>query len=425
MGSGDSAISLIYLVMVAVGYVWVSLALAAVFGKVGVAKAQAWIPVWNLAVLLRLGGFSPWLILIPVVDVVLVLIACHRIGLAFGYGPAMTVVAALWFPIWASVLGWGNAIWSGVVKTPSRIWADEPTPLPRVTFADEPTDPIQPAAVPSMMAEDHLQWGLTPPQLADAAAAASPSIDDPDPAVEAKEGDDMTDPDREQTPEPSRWTPVPRESAPITAVDLVAAAFDRPFDDDLGIKRARPSQETAVPSPASAQPAEPTPQPELAAKPETLAAQPAAAPEPQPRPPARSAPPSRRVGMSLVEETTELDQTMLASRFRQNWAIVGRDGNAVELTGNIVVAGRKPGTMRAHPDAQLLIVPDTSRTVSKAHALLRLVRGVWMVRDLGSTNGVILVGADGTERLLAPDQEEPLTERFFLGDAEFTLVSND
>lgn len=422
MGSGDSATSLIYLVLVALGYVWVSLALAAMFGKVGEAKAQAWIPVWNLAVVLRLGGFSPWLILIPGVDLVLLLIACHRIGLAFGYGPAMTVVAALWFPIWASVLGWGNAVWSGVVKTRSRIWADEPTPLPRVTFADEPTDPVQPAVVPSMMADDHLLWGATPPQPVEDEAAASPIVDDPDPDVEAKEGDAMTDSDQEQTPEPSSPTSPPAQSAPITAVDLVAAAFDRPFDDDLGIQRVRPSKATAAPTPPRKP--EPAPRPEPVAEPGASVAKPAVAPAPQSRPAAKPASSSRRPGMPVAEETTELDQTMLASRFRQSWAIVGRDGQSVELTGNVAVAGRKPGAMRAHPDAQLLTVPDNSRTVSKAHALLRLVRGVWMVRDLGSTNGVILVSADGTERLLAPDQEEPLTERFFFGDAEFTLVSN-
>ena len=55
------------------------------------------------------------------------------------------------------------------------------------------------------------------------------------------------------------------------------------------------------------------------------------------------------------------------------------------------------------------------------HALLRLVDGAWLVRDLGSTNGIPLVGPDGTERMLGRDAEEPLTARFFLGDAEFEL----
>lgn len=410
MGSGDPA-PLLTLLIVLVGYLWVSLALSAVFAKVGESKGSAWIPLWNLAVLLRLGGYSPWLILIPIVGLVLVLISCHRIGLGFGYGPAMTVVAALWFPIWASVLGWGNAIWSGVVKTPSRIWADEPTPLPRVTFADAPTDP---SVVPLSMMNHHPEPWLADAVAADEAASpVQPEPHDLQAAVAAEEGEDMIDSDPERTPEPDIVVP---KSTPITAVDLVAAAFDRPFDEDFGVP-VRPSSPSPTPEPMMDVPA---PAPPPAVRPQARTEEPRArqpAPAPQRRPAARPKP-------AVSEETTELDQTMLASRFRQHWTIVGRSGASVELTGSVVVAGRKPDPLRSYPDAQLVVVPDSSRTVSKAHVLLRLVRGVWLVRDLHSTNGVILVGADGSERLLEPDHEEPLTDRFFLGDAEFSLVSD-
>lgn len=421
MGSGDSA-TLINLLIVVIGYLWTSLALSAVFAKVGEPKGSAWVPIWNLAVLLRLGGYSPWLILIPVVGLVLLVIACYRIGVAFGYGSAMTVVAALWFPIWASVLGWGNAIWSGVVKVPSRIWADEPTPLPRVTYVDEHTDPAGSAPPPPPTAVPP-QWTAAPPPPVDGTADSS-SVLDPA-AAAAEEGNDMIDSHLERTPEPKVVVPKP---TPITAVDLVAAAFDRPFDDDFALAPPRPSspprpaspppvaQAPVAQTPVAAPPAQPTPAPE--ARPQARVdgsdARPTA---PTPRPTARPMP-------QVSEETTQLDQTMLASRFRQQWAIVGRSGDAVVLTGSVAIAGRKPDPLREYPDAQLVVVPDSSRTVSKAHVLLRLVRGVWMVRDLGSTNGVILVAPDGQERLLAPDREEPLTERFFLGDAEFSLVSN-
>lgn len=415
MGSADSA-TLINLLIVVIGYLWISLALSAVFAKVGESKGSAWVPIWNLAVLLRLGGYSPWLILIPVVGLVLLLIACHRIGLGFGYGSAMTLVAALWFPIWASVLGWGNAVWSGVVKVPSRIWADEPTPLPRVTYVDEPTDPREASGLPSMMAAPP-PWTAAPPPPVGANPDSSSALD---PADAAEEGNDMIDSDLERTPEPKIVVPKP---TPITAVDLVAAAFDRPFDDDFSVAPPRPSSQP--PPPGAQAPVAVPPAQAPAAAPVAPAARPQARggssaahqPAPTQRTTARPMPP-------VSEETTELDQTMLASRFRQQWAIVGRSGDAVVLTGSVAVAGRKPDPMRDYPDAQLVVVPDSSRTVSKAHVLLRLVRGVWMVRDLGSTNGVILVGPDGQERLLAPDREEPLTERFFLGDAEFSLVSN-
>ena len=59
-------------------------------------------PVLNIVVLLQLGGLSAWLLLLALVPFlgmlalwVLVIIACHRIGAAFGFGPGMTVLAAL------------------------------------------------------------------------------------------------------------------------------------------------------------------------------------------------------------------------------------------------------------------------------------------------------------------------------------------
>ena len=50
-------------------YVWLALALAAVFRKSGEEAWQAWVPVLNLVVLLRLGGLSGWLLLLALVPV--------------------------------------------------------------------------------------------------------------------------------------------------------------------------------------------------------------------------------------------------------------------------------------------------------------------------------------------------------------------
>ena len=90
------------------------------FRKSGEESWQAWVPVLNLVVLLRLGGLSGWLLLLalvpfvgPVAVWVVVVIACHRIGGAFGFGPGMTVLAALLLPVWASVIGFGTSRWVG------------------------------------------------------------------------------------------------------------------------------------------------------------------------------------------------------------------------------------------------------------------------------------------------------------------------
>lgn len=120
---GDSVGALLGLVALAVGlalYVWTALALAAMFRKMGEAPYKGWVPVWNVATLLRWGGFSPWLVLIglfpvlgPIALWVLVVVAAHRINPGFGYGGGMTALAAVLFVVWASILGFGPARWLG------------------------------------------------------------------------------------------------------------------------------------------------------------------------------------------------------------------------------------------------------------------------------------------------------------------------
>lgn len=100
-------------------YVWTALALSAVFRKSGVEAWQAWVPLLNWANVLRLGGFSPWFVvlsLFPIVNIAFVVIwviALFRVNKAFGLGVGMTVLGVLLFPVWASVVGWGTARWVG------------------------------------------------------------------------------------------------------------------------------------------------------------------------------------------------------------------------------------------------------------------------------------------------------------------------
>jgi len=102
-----------------VAYVWTALALQAVFRKTGEQGWKAWVPILNGVTLLQLGGFSGWwmlLLIIPpaaVVLYVLMIVACHRLNVGFGYGAGMTVLAALLFPVWASVVGWSSNRWVG------------------------------------------------------------------------------------------------------------------------------------------------------------------------------------------------------------------------------------------------------------------------------------------------------------------------
>src|SRR6187431_2099806 len=140
-GSTALALAVTGIVFGVLLYVWIGLALSALFRKSGEEPWKGWVPILNLVVVLRLGGLSGWLFLLvlvpfagPVIVWVCLVVAAHRINLAFGYGAGMTVLAALLFPVWATVLGAGSARWIGrerVAGGPVRTGSpDVPAPPP-------------------------------------------------------------------------------------------------------------------------------------------------------------------------------------------------------------------------------------------------------------------------------------------------------
>lgn len=101
-------------------YLWIAASLSALFRKAGEERWQAWVPILNAIVLLRLGGISGWFLLLALVPILgtiallgVFIIVYVRLNRSFGVGPAMTVVAVLLFPVWTSILGWGPARWLG------------------------------------------------------------------------------------------------------------------------------------------------------------------------------------------------------------------------------------------------------------------------------------------------------------------------
>ncbi|MGC5172888.1 DUF5684 domain-containing protein [Microbacterium sp. DT81.1] len=101
-------------------YLWIAASLSAVFRKAGEEPWQAWVPILNAIVLLRLGGMSGWFLLLALVPILgtlallgVFIIVYVRLNRSFGVGPGMTVVAVLLFPVWTSILGWGPARWLG------------------------------------------------------------------------------------------------------------------------------------------------------------------------------------------------------------------------------------------------------------------------------------------------------------------------
>lgn len=134
--------------LVVVLYVWFALALAALFGKMGEPAWKAWIPVYNVATILRLGGFSPWLVLLNIVPifgliafVAVYVVAVHRITTSFAAGAGMTVVGTLIPIVWASILGWGSARWEGGVRRSDAV-DEESAPVRRGRDFEGPYVPL-------------------------------------------------------------------------------------------------------------------------------------------------------------------------------------------------------------------------------------------------------------------------------------------
>lgn len=456
-------------------YVWYSLALAAVFAKTGESTWKAWVPFVNLGAVLKLGGFSPWLVLLILIPffgalafAVVFIVAVHRVNRGFDRGAGMTVLGALVTVVWASILGFGSARWTGAApgvrrsggvdenSAPVRRGQDfagpyvplvggwTPAPPATADAAEREDAPVaqpmsEPIALPFSAVSPSLadapppptDW--TPPTLPGApafappGAAAEPSdvprAHDPEDARASvsealaalrapAEGQDGAVEGRSGDPEPWR-----APAAAAVETDAIAdEPLTRPAPVDVPV--------SAVPAPTDGGPGEEFP--ELS---EAVSAVPDA--------PHAGAPRSARTSVSALYTQPEfpaepddadfdaLDRTVVTRRRRIPWALVPPNGVPVDLTSDVVILGRRPSPDATHPDAQLVPIADETRTVSKTHARLQLRGETWFVTDLDSTNGVLFATLMGTEVEAPPGEEIEAGERFFLGDAEVRLTRRE
>jgi len=110
----------------------------------------------------------------------------------------------------------------------------------------------------------------------------------------------------------------------------------------------------------------------------------------------------------------DLDNTIVVDRRPVvPWKLRTDDGFVASLTASKVVLGRNPSS--SEMDVQAIAIPDSTKTLSKTHARLDLVDGAWTLTDLHSTNGVVVIEADGSETLIDVDQTVALQSRFLLG----------
>ena len=97
------------------------------------------------------------------------------------------------------------------------------------------------------------------------------------------------------------------------------------------------------------------------------------------------------------------------------WALVLPDGTRVSLDGPLLL-GRDPAGIPDRPEARLLPLADTGKTVSKTHALLEPDPEGVRVRELHSTNGVAVDTAAGRQLLSAGSETlAPLGSTIMLG----------
>lgn len=418
-------------------YIWCAIALAAVFAKSGEPAWKAWVPILNLVEFLRLGSVSGWwvlLLLVPgvggVILWILSIVAAHRIGLSFGFGGGMTVLAALLFPVWATIVGFGSARWIGREgrRRTADVGSAEPSDddeldllavfaAPERSHGTPAPPPPPPSAAVSPFAPPAPPEAPAPPVAADEDPAP------PAPPAPAEEESAEGEPPSDVRPPAALFAPPAAASRPPQTGATGLSVTDDRIDEVTDAVPGAP-----LPIPASADrgryddaPLFPPVQDDehWAASesfPEVSGAVSAIVGAPVAGSPRRA---SSAVSAS-ADEDGDFDATLLAHRNRPRWSLFVGEGPDIDLRSQVVLIGRRPAPDPAHPGAQLISVEDA--TVSKSHARLELRGEDWYVTDLGSTNGVVVVSATGTEIEVSPGGQAPLHERALLGDLEIRVV---
>jgi hypothetical protein len=91
--------------------------------------------------------------------------------------------------------------------------------------------------------------------------------------------------------------------------------------------------------------------------------------------------------------------TRMVTRDRHDataWRLHLADGTEIPVRGAILF-GRDPAPEDGQQVARLVSLADPDHSISKTHAMVDLRGDRLVVRDLGSTNGTVVVSADGVE----------------------------
>lgn len=390
-GATLTALGGIGLIALAV-YVWYLWSLARLFPELGLPASNGWIPLWNDWQLIQRAGLPGWtavLGLVPglsLVKFVFVVMAVHRINVEHGQSAGMTVLGFFIRPLWATVLG--SRLMASVSGLPSAR-----VPRGLVTYGPDghPYPLLLESAVPQRSEPQRQEPPLqgTQPGLPAGSFAFDPvALPTAPPAT----------PHSESAPNPWGFGRTTEDNfqrlaneSPLSGSAMDEEGYARPFS--------WPEAQAPVPS-------VPTP----AAAPVTVPL-PTLVPE---------AVPAADVLVSerdtSYRDDEELDQTVVVAR-GPKWVLELPDGRELALEGADVVVGRRPTALE---ESEVLVIPDPTRTISKSHARLRRNDDEWTIEDLGSTNGVFLLSAEG-EIEAAPGAQHRLGEHFTIGTLDLRL----
>ncbi len=243
------------------------------------------------------------------------------------------------------------------------------------------------------------------------AAPAAPSAAQPAPAQPTPPAPPVSQPQPAQPQSSAQQPAQPQEPAPMQKPETIVApepvAVQLPPAPPAAAEPAAPVY--AAPAP---QPAAPTPAPSV------QKATGITGMIDHPLPPRPSATAAHAGEAELPDEPMDLDHTVVAPRRSDpTWVLELPDGTELPLEADVVV-GRKPEPIDG---SATLEVPDRTRTLSKSHARLTRVGASWIIEDLGSTNGLVLMNEDGTESELSPGVRVEATERMLFGTLEVRL----
>jgi hypothetical protein len=126
-GGSTTGLLILYIVL----YILFSLPLYAVFKKAGAEAWAAFIPIYNVYVLLKVVGRPGWwllLFLVPILNFIILIIVYNDLSKSFGKGAGFTVGLIFLSVIFLAILGWGSAQYRGPAAGTAMTPAPPPPP---------------------------------------------------------------------------------------------------------------------------------------------------------------------------------------------------------------------------------------------------------------------------------------------------------